>query len=75
MEKQDYEVQRKVITWERVSVEATSFDEALELALESDGWDEVYDQSEATDDYWVKNEDTDEAKSKEGYYSEWEESI
>lgn len=75
MEKQDYEVQRKVITWERVSVEATSFDEALELALESDGWDEVYDQSEATDDYWVKNEDTDEAKSKEGYFSEWEEAI
>lgn len=75
MEKQDYEVQRKVITWERVSVEATSFDEALELALESDGWDEVYDQSEATDDYWVKNQDTDEAKSKEGYFSEWEESI
>lgn len=75
MEKQEYEVQRKVITWERVGVEATSFDEALELALDSDGWDEVYDASEATDDYWVKNEDTDEARTKEGYHSEWEASI
>lgn len=75
MEKHEYEVQRKVITWERVGVEATSFDEALELALDSDGWDEVYDSSEPTDDYWVKNEDTDEAKSKEGYFSDWEEAI
>lgn len=72
MEKQEYEVQRKVITWERVRVEATSFDEALELALESDGWDEIYDQSEATDDYWVNNLDTEDAKIKNGYFSEWE---
>lgn len=67
MEKQDYLVQRKVIAWEQVRVEATSFDEAIELAEESEGWDEVYDQSEATEDYWVKNEDTDEAKIKREY--------
>lgn len=75
MEEHEYEVQRKVITWERVSVMAHSFDEALERALESDGWDEVYDQSEATDDYWVKDQDTDEARTKEGYFSEWEDGI
>jgi hypothetical protein len=72
MEKQEYTVQRKVIAWEFVSVEATSFDEAVELAEDSDGWDEVYDQSEATDTYWVKNEDTDEAKIREGEFAEWE---
>jgi hypothetical protein len=64
MAKQDYLVQRKVIAWEYVNVEATSFDEAIELAEASDNWDEVYDQSEATEDYWVKNEDTDEARMK-----------
>lgn len=74
MEKQDYLVQRKVIAWEYVNVEATSFDEAIELADASDNWDEVYDQSEATDTYWVKNEDTDEARTKEAY-GEWEASI
>jgi hypothetical protein len=72
MEKQEYTVQRKVIAWEQVSVEATSFDEAVELAEDSDSWDEVYDQSEATDTYWVKNEDTDEAKIREGEFAEWE---
>lgn len=75
MAKQEYTVQRKVIAWEYVNVEAESFDEALELAEESDGWDEVYDQSEATDTYWVKNQDTDEAKTKDGYFAEWEDSI
>jgi hypothetical protein len=64
MGKEEYIVQRKVIAWEQVSVEATSFDEAIELAEESDGWDEVYDQSEATEDYYVKNLDTNEAKMK-----------
>lgn len=73
-ETQEYLVQRKVIAWEQVSVEATSFDEAIELAEDSDGWDEVYDQSEATEDYWVKNLDTDEARIKyEG--KEWEDGI
>ena len=74
-EKQDYTVQRKVITWEYVNVEATSFDEALELAFDGESWDEVYDQAEATEDFWVKNTDTDEARSKEGYYGDWEEAI
>ena len=55
METQEYKVQRKVITWEQVYVDATSFDEAVELAEESDGWDEVYDASEPTEDYWVEN--------------------
>lgn len=67
MGKEEYIVQRKVIAWEQVRVEATSFDEAIELAEDSDGWDEVYDASEATEDYWVKNEDTDEAKIKREY--------
>jgi hypothetical protein len=75
MEKQEYTVQRKVITWEFVNVEATSFDEALELAHDSESWDEVYDQAEATEDYWVKNQDTDVAKTKEGYFAEWESAI
>lgn len=75
MEKQEYRVQRKVIAWEQVIVEATSFDEAIDLALESDGWDEIYDQSEATDDYWVNNLDTEDAKIKNGYFAEWEDAI
>lgn len=70
-----YQVQRKVITWEYVKVQASSFEMALEYAIESDNWDETYDQSEATEDFWVKNEDTDEAKIKEGYFSEWEEAL
>ncbi len=71
IELQEYTVQRKVISWEQVSVEATSFEDAIEQAEDSDDWDEVYDQSEATEDYWVKNEDTDEARMKiEG--SGWE---
>lgn len=74
MAKQEYIVQRKVIAWEQVRVEATSFDEAIELAEESEGWDEVYDQSEATEDYWVKNEDTDEAKIKREYGG-WESAL
>jgi hypothetical protein len=72
MAKQEYTVQRKVISWEQVSVEATSFDEAVELAEDSEGWDEVYDQSEATEDYWVKNQDTNQAKMKLEYGG-WEE--
>lgn len=75
MKKQDYLVQRKVIAWEYVNVEATSFDEAVELAEDSDRWDEVYDQSEATDTYWVKNEDTDVAKMREGSFADWEDAI
>lgn len=62
METQEYKVQRKVITWEQVYVDATSFDEAVELAEEQGGWDEVYDASEATEDYWVENLDTDEIR-------------
>lgn len=74
METQEYKVQRKVITWEEVVVEATSFDEAVELAEESDGWDEVYDASEATEDYWVKNLDTNDVRTRmEG--EEWEDGI
>jgi hypothetical protein len=73
MEKQDYIVQRKVIAWEQVSVEATSFDEAIELAEDSEDWDEVYDQSEATEDYWVKNQDTNQARVRDGMYGEWQE--
>lgn len=75
MAKEEYTVQRKVITWEQVRVEAKSFDEAVELAEDSDGWDEVYDASEATDTYWVKNEDTNEAKIREGEFAEWEDAI
>lgn len=75
MEKQEYKVQRKVITWEEVVVEADSFDDALDLATRSDSWDEVYDQSEATESYWIKNLDTNDCVSKDGYYSEWEEAI
>jgi hypothetical protein len=74
MGKEEYTVQRKVIAWEQVSVEATSFDEAIELAEESDGWDEVYDQSEATEDYYVKNLDTNEAKMKREFGG-WEGAI
>jgi len=72
MEKQEYKVQRKVITWEQVRVEATSFDEAIELAEDSDGWDEAYDSSQATDTYWVMNEDTNETRLKENEFAEWE---
>jgi hypothetical protein len=72
MEKQDYLVQRKVIAWEQVSVEATSFDEAIELAEDSEDWDEVYGQSMATDDYWVKNEDTGVARIRDGMLNEWQ---
>jgi hypothetical protein len=75
MAKEEYIVQRKVITWEHVAIEATSFDEAVELAEDSDGWDEVYDASEATDTYWVKNTDTNVAKIREGEFAEWEEAI
>jgi hypothetical protein len=75
MAKQEYLVQRKVITWEQVRVDAKSFDDAVELAEDSDGWDEVYDASEATDTYWVKNEDTNEAKIREGEFAEWEDAI
>jgi hypothetical protein len=75
MEDQEYLVQRKVITWEQVYVVADSFDQAIEQALADGGWDEAYDQSEATDTYWVKNVDTEETKIKEDYYGEWEDGI
>lgn len=57
-----YEVQRKVIAWEKIYVEAESFEEAVEKAQGSYDWDlNVYDY-ERTDDFWVQNQETDEQR-------------
>lgn len=57
-----YEVQRKVIAWEKIYVEAQSFEEAVEKAQDSYDWDlNVYDY-ERTDDFWVQNQETDEQR-------------
>lgn len=74
MEKQEYVVQRKYIGWETCSVEATSFDEAVELAEEKDSWDDALDAYQTTEDYWVHNLDTKVVQTRmEG--ETWEESI
>lgn len=64
-EKDLYVVQRKVIAWEEISVEATSFDEARQIARSDENiynWDLKGDESEITDDYWIMNEYTGEEK-------------
>lgn len=74
MSKQEYEVQRKFIGWETCTVEATSYDEAVELAEQQDGWYDATDSYLATEDYWVNNRDTKEARVKrEG--EDWESAI
>lgn len=74
MPKQEYEVQRKYIGWETCTVEASSFDEAVELAEEQDSWYDAPDSYLSTEDYWVNNRDEKEAKvRREG--EDWEDSI
>lgn len=57
-----YEVQRKVIAWEKTYVEANSFEEAVEKAQQSYDWDLISDDYERTDQYWVENQETEEQR-------------
>lgn len=69
-----YEVQRKVITWETQTVEATSFENAIEIAEEEEDWDGVYDQSEPTETYWVSDVYGKEAKIRDDQ-GNWESAL
>lgn len=71
MGKQEYVVQRKYIGWETCSVEAESFDEAVDLAEEKDSWDDALDSYTTTEDYWAQNLDTNETRMRQEN-AEWE---
>jgi len=60
IELQEYKVQRKVIAWEEITVEATSFKEAKRIAcLDENIYDwELKDESEPTNDFWIMNTET-----------------
>jgi len=73
-ELKEYQVQRKVIGWEQQTVMANNADEAIDLAEEANDWDAVYDASEATETYWVRNEDTG-ASAMRYEHEGWEEEI
>lgn len=70
----EYKVQRKFIGWEETTVEAKSFDEAVQIAEDKDSWYDAMDSYLATEDYWVKNEDTNEIKTRMENEN-WEDSI
>jgi biopolymer transport protein ExbB/TolQ len=53
-----YTVQRKFTQWETVKVEADSFEDAIELANDSDYWSAIEETYDYTDDYWVRNDET-----------------
>ncbi len=59
MNKQQFSVDRKIVIWERVEVEAVSLDEALELALAkfADGEGLDLGVMDATGDFWVEDDD------------------
>ena len=59
MEKKQFRVERKIISWERVVVEATDVDEALELAQAefADGEGLDLGVMDATGDFWVEDDD------------------
>ena len=66
-----YEVQRKVITWETQTVQASSFEEAIDIAEDKDDWDETYDQTQPTETYWVSDVYGNEAKIRDDHEN-WE---
>jgi hypothetical protein len=56
-----YKVQRKVVAWEEICVEAESFADAKRIAELDENiynWDFRGDESEPTDEYWIMNEYT-----------------
>lgn len=67
-----YIVQRKVIAWEEVIVEADSIEEAVDKSYDllAHEW-QLLEDYETTDDFWVKNLETQETKlSIDGFLKE-----
>jgi hypothetical protein len=59
-----FTVHRKATIWESQTIEAESFDDAIEATYDSKfDWVEVDDTYEASDSFWVRNEDTEEDRT------------
>ena len=60
----EYEVQMKVEKWIATTVQARNLDKAIEIAetaFRDGNYEYVQDSDELTYEYWVRNEDTQEA--------------
>lgn len=62
-ELKEYKVQRKFIGWEETTVEAKSFEEAVQIAEDKDSWYDARGGFEATEDYWVEDTETEETRT------------
>lgn len=59
-----FTVHRKAVIWEAQTVEAETYEDAIEATYDSKfDWAEVDDTYEATDSFWIRNEDTEEDRT------------